>query len=90
MQPTREDDTAGVHINFFNNLPVGQVISNVYLSEEISTCPKTIGTVSFEAVYFGKKCKMYFLAKTLNLYSTHSISYFEDQVFARDCYGKVT
>ena len=31
---------AGVEINFFNNLPVGQVISSIYLPEKISTCPK--------------------------------------------------
>ena len=50
----------GLKINFFNNLPVGQVISNVYLPEEILTCPKEIGTISFEVVYLWKKiCKMY-------------------------------
>ena len=52
-----EDEVSpGVEINFFNNLPVGQVISNVYLPEKISTCPKkkgTVPTISFE-VNFGK------------------------------------
>ena len=47
---------SGVEINFFNNLPVGQIIVNVCLAEEISTCPKKIGTKSFEAMFtFGKK-----------------------------------
>ena len=31
---------AGVEINFFNNFPVGQEMFNVYLLNEISTCPK--------------------------------------------------
>ena len=66
-----ETAKSGVEINFFNNLLVGQVISNAYLPKKISTCPKKIGTLSFEAVYFWKKiCKMYFLAKTLNLHNT--------------------
>ena len=47
---------SGVEINFSNNLPVGQVIANVCLPEEISTCPTKMGTISFEAMYtFGKK-----------------------------------
>ena len=41
---------AGVEINFFNNLPIGQVITNAYLPVKISTCPKQIGTVNFDAV----------------------------------------
>ena len=49
------DANSGVEINFFNNLPVGQVVSSVYLLEEISTSPKKIGTISFEAVYLWKK-----------------------------------
>ena len=50
----------GVEINFFNNFPVGQVISNVFLPEKISTCPiKKIGSITFEAVYLWKKnCKI--------------------------------
>ena len=61
----------GVEINFSNNLPVGQVISSVYLPEGILTCPKKKGTISFEALYLWKKiCKMYLLIKTLNFYST--------------------
>ena len=36
---------SGVEINFFDNLPVGQVLSNVYLREKISTCLKK-GTLS--------------------------------------------
>ena len=38
---------SGVEINFFDNLPVGQVLSNVYLPEKISICPKK-GTLSFK------------------------------------------
>ena len=38
---------SGVKIIFFDNLPVGQVLSNVYLPEKISTCPKK-GTLSFK------------------------------------------
>ena len=41
--------TAGVEINFFGNLP-GQVMSNVYLLEEISACAKKIGAISSEVV----------------------------------------
>ena len=41
---------AGVEVNFFNNLPVGHVISNLYLLEEISTCLKQIGLLSFKVV----------------------------------------
>ena len=44
-----------VEINFFNNLPVGQAISNVYLLEKISTCPEKIDTISFELLTYGKK-----------------------------------
>ena len=40
----------GVEINFFNHLPVGQIIANVCLPEIISTCPKQIGTVNFDVV----------------------------------------
>ena len=50
---TLQTSYTGVEINFFNNLPVGQVISNVYLPEKISTCPKKKGTISFE-FNFGK------------------------------------
>ena len=66
------EDVSGVKINFFNNLPVGQVISNVSLPEDISTCPKKIGTISFKAVYVWKKIVKYtyFVAKTLNLHNT--------------------
>ena len=39
--------TSGAEINFFDNLPVGQVLSNVYLPEKISTCLKK-GTLSFK------------------------------------------
>ena len=42
-----------VKINFFDNLPVGQVLSNVYLPEKISTCLKK-GTPSFK-VYLEKR-----------------------------------
>ena len=42
------DKKAGVEINFFNNLPIGQVISNVYLPEKILTRLKKIGTISIE------------------------------------------
>ena len=42
--------TAVVKINFFNNLPVGQVITNIYLPKEISTCPNRNGRVHFYAV----------------------------------------
>ena len=45
---------ARVEINFFNNLPVGQVMFNVYLLEEISTCPKKKATKKFEAVTLEK------------------------------------
>ena len=38
----------GVEINFFNNLPVGQVIANVYLPGKISTCSKQRDTVHFD------------------------------------------
>ena len=31
---------SGVEINFFDNLPIVQVLSNVYLPEKISTCRK--------------------------------------------------
>ena len=47
--------STGVEICFFNNLLVGQVISNAYLPEKISTCPIKIGAISFEAVYLRKK-----------------------------------
>ena len=40
IRPDSEAANTGVEITFFNNLPVGQVLSNVYLPEEISTCPK--------------------------------------------------
>ena len=47
---------AGVEINFFNNLPVGQVISYVCLPEEISTYrKKKMRNKSFKAVYLWKK-----------------------------------
>ena len=39
---------AVVEINFFDNLPVGQVSLNVYLPEKISTCPKKNVLLSFE------------------------------------------
>ena len=74
---------SGVEINFFNHLPVGQVISKVYLQEKILTCPRKKGTISFEAVYFWKKnCKMYLLIKTLNFHST-CILFRESGFFAR-------
>ena len=38
---------SGVEINVFDNLPVGQVLSNVYLPEKISTCLKK-STLSFK------------------------------------------
>ena len=38
---------SGVEINFFDNLPVGQMLSNVYLPEKISACLKK-GTLSFK------------------------------------------
>ena len=41
-QQRRDPLYPGVEINLFNNLPAGQAISNVYLPEKISTCPKKI------------------------------------------------
>ena len=61
----------GVEINFFYNLPVGQLISNVCLPEKISTCPKKIDTVSFEIANYQKKSQNALLGKiTLNLRNT--------------------
>ena len=37
---TKQLPSSEIEINFFNNLPAGQVISNVYLPEKLSTCPK--------------------------------------------------
>ena len=62
---------SGVEINFFDNLPVGQVLSNVYLPEKISTCPKK-GTLSFAVN----------LEKVPNLQNTRSL---ENQVFVCNC-----
>ena len=58
-------DVKGVEINFFNNLPIGQVKLYIYLPEEISTCPKKIGTMSFEAVYLWKKLYNVLLGKNI-------------------------
>ena len=41
-----------VEINFFDNLRGAQVLSNIYLPEKISTCPKN-GTLRFK-VYLEK------------------------------------
>ena len=38
---------SGVAINFFNNLPVGQIIANVYLPGKSLTCLKQRGTMHF-------------------------------------------
>ena len=82
----------GVEINFFNNLPFGQVISNAYLPEKISTCPKKkrYRTTSFE-VNFGKtfvKCTSW--QNALNLQNKRSrVSDFENQVFACDVMSDV-
>ena len=43
-------NNTGLENNFFNNLPVGQVIANVCLPGKISTCLKQIGTVNFDVV----------------------------------------
>ena len=62
---------SGIEINFFDNLHVGQMLSNVYLPKKISTCPK--------------KKVLYVLRltwkKALNLQNTRS---FENQVFVCD------
>ena len=61
--PDKRQITWG-EINFFNNLPIEQVIPNVYLLEKISTYPpKKIGAICFEAVYLWKKICKIFLGK---------------------------
>ena len=37
-----------MEINFFDNLPVRKILSNVYLPKNISICPKKKGILSFE------------------------------------------
>ena len=48
LQIDLSSDYSGVEINFFINLSIGQVISNVYLPEENPTCPKQEGTIHLE------------------------------------------
>ena len=80
-----------VEINFFNNSHVGQVISNVYFSEKISTCrEKKIGTISFEVKFGNKFVKCTSYQKALNLQNNRSrVSYFENQVFVHDVMSDV-
>ena len=40
--------TIGIKINFFNNLPIRQVIAIVYLLRKTSTCAKQRGTMPFD------------------------------------------
>ena len=60
-----------VEINFFDNLRGAQILSNIYLPEKISTCPKK-GTLRFKV----------YLEKGMILQETLS---FENQVFVCDC-----
>ena len=70
-------DTA-VEINFFNNLPIRQVASNVYLL-------KKIGIISFEVNYRKKFAKCTSWQKALNLQKKRScVLYCKNQVFERD------
>ena len=89
VDETFQHHFAGVEINFFNNLPVGQVISYVCLPEEISTCPKKKCTIKvLSCLPLEKICKMYFLPRTLNLRNTCIL--FENQVLRAIVMIKVT
>ena len=82
--PKRRDPLiyAGVEINFCNNLPIEQVISNFILLEK-NRCNKFRGCLTLEKNLWNVLLSS--RQKAVNLQNTRScISYFENQVFVGD------
>ena len=72
-----------VEITFLNNLLVRQVITNVYLPGEISTCPKQTGRVHFDVVSLEKVRDYYRIYIISYFYRIHNIVFIESSSCAR-------